>query len=87
MSFFKNITVEFALIRRSTRHRKAIFKAVEANAITANVVGTAKAPTTSAGKEESEEEDYLPKVIIAKSIITNEDKSTYEKAMADSEKF
>jgi hypothetical protein len=83
---FENIIIESAPVRRSTRHRKAIFKAVRANAMTANAVEIAEAPTTPTNERESEEEDYLPKAIIAKSIIINEDKSTYEKAIADSEK-
>jgi hypothetical protein len=58
---FENIIVEPAPIRRSIRHRKAIFKAMEANA-----VGAAEALIISADEEESEEEDYLPKVIMAK---------------------
>jgi hypothetical protein len=78
----KNITVEPAPVRRSIRHKKATFKAVGANA-----VGAAEAPIISADEEENEEEDYLPKAIIAKSTTTNEDKPTYEEAMANSEKF
>jgi hypothetical protein len=83
---FESITVEPAPVRRSTRHRKATFKAVGTNAAAANAVGAAEAPTTPADEEESEQEDYLPKAMIAKSIITNENKPTYEEAMADSEK-
>jgi hypothetical protein len=82
---FENIIIESAPVRRSTRHRKAIFKVVGANAMAANAVGVAEAPTTSADEGESEEEDYLPKAIIAKSSIANEDKPTYEEAMAGSE--
>jgi hypothetical protein len=82
----KSITVEPAPIRRSTRHRKAIFKAAGANAMEANAVRAAEAPTISADEEESEEEDYLPKAIIAKLIIVNENKLTYEKAITNLEK-
>jgi hypothetical protein len=85
-TFFENITVEPAPIRKSTRHRKAIFKIIGANTVTINVVGVAEAPTISADEEESKKENYLPKAIIAKLSITNEDKPTYEKAMAGSEK-
>jgi hypothetical protein len=53
----------------------------------ANAVEVAETPTISADKGESEEEDYLPKAIIAKLSIINENKSTYEKAMAGSKKF
>jgi hypothetical protein len=84
---FKNIIVEPALIRRSIRYRKAIFKIIEANAIAVNIVRIAEAPIISADEEESEKKDYLSKAIIAKITIINEDKLTYEKAMADSEKF
>jgi hypothetical protein len=80
-ALFENITVEPASVRRFTRHKKAIFKAVGANVMAANAIGIAEASTISADKEESEEEDYLPKAIIAKSFIANEDKPTYEKAM------
>jgi hypothetical protein len=59
---------------------------MKANAVATNAVGVAEASTTSAD-EESEKEDYLPKVIIAKSPIANEDKPTYEEAMTGSEKF
>jgi hypothetical protein len=82
---FKNITVEPAPVRRSTRHRKATFKTVRANTVIINVVGIAETPTISAD-EESEEENYLPKAIFAKSSIANEDKLTYEEAIADSKK-
>jgi hypothetical protein len=74
--------VESAPVRRSIRHRKATFKAVGTNA-----VGAAEAPSISADEEESEKEDYLPKIMIAKSITANEDKLTYEETMAGSEKF
>jgi hypothetical protein len=84
---FENITVEPAPVRRSIRYRKAIFKIVEANAMTANVVEVAETSIISADERESEEENYLPKIIIAKSFITNENKLTYEKAIADLEKF
>jgi hypothetical protein len=83
-TYFENIIIEPAPVRRSTRNRKAIFKAVGANAMAANAVGVAEAPTTSADEGESEE-DYLPKAMIAKTTIANENKSTYEEAMADSE--
>jgi hypothetical protein len=83
----KSITIEPAPIRRSIRHKKATFKAIEINAIKANAVGAAETPIISADEKESEKEDYLSKAIIAKSIITNEDKPTYEKAIADPEKF
>jgi hypothetical protein len=84
---FENIIIEPAPVRRSIRHRKAIFKAIRANAVAANAVGVAEAPIISADEGESEEEDYLPKAIIAKTIIANENKSTYEEAMADLKKF
>jgi hypothetical protein len=79
---FKSIIVEPALIRRSIRHRKATFKTIEINAVKA-----AEAPTIPANEKESEEENYLPKAMIAKLITANENKSTYEKAMASSKKF
>jgi hypothetical protein len=60
---------------------------VGANIVAANAMKVAEAPTISADERESEEEDYLPKTIIAKIIITNENKSTYEEVMANSEKF
>jgi hypothetical protein len=82
-ALFENIIIELALIRRSTRHRKAIFKAVRVNAVAVNVVEVAEAPTTPTDEGESEKENYLPKAIIAKIIIANEDKPTYEEAMAD----
>jgi hypothetical protein len=82
---FESITVDPAPVRRSTRHRKATFKAVGANAVAVNAMGVAEAPTTSADEGESEKKDYLPKAIIAKTIIANEDKPTYEEAMAGSE--
>jgi hypothetical protein len=84
---FESITVDPRPVRRSTRHRKATFKAIGANAVGANAVGAAGTPTTPADEEESEQEDYLPKAMIAKSIITNENKPTYEEAMASSEEF
>jgi hypothetical protein len=83
---FENITVEPAPIRKSTRHRKAIFKIMGANAITANAIGVAEAPTTSADKEENEEKNYPSKIMIAKIIIINENKLTYEKTIANLEK-
>jgi hypothetical protein len=84
---FENITVEPAPVRRSIRYRKATFKAIGANTITANVIGATETPTISADEKENEEENYLSKIIIAKSIIANENKPTYEKAITDSEKF
>jgi hypothetical protein len=91
------VSVEPAPGRKYIRHRKATSKAIGANAMKgntvkantmkANAVGAAKTPTPSADEKESEEENYLPKVIIAKSTTTNENKPTYEKAMANSEKF
>jgi hypothetical protein len=86
-ALFKNITVESAPIRRSIRHRKAIFKIMEVNVMAANIMGIAEAFIISANKEESEKENYLPKIIIAKLFIVNENKLTYEEAMTDSEKF
>jgi hypothetical protein len=88
---FENITVEPAPVRRSTRHRKAIFKTIETNAVEANAMGAntikaAETPTTSANEEESEKENYLPKAIIAKSITANENKPTYEEIIINSEK-
>jgi hypothetical protein len=73
----ESITVEPAPVRRSTRHKKATFKAV----------GAAETPTTPADEEESEKENYLPKIIIVKLTIINEDKLTYEEAIADLKKF
>jgi hypothetical protein len=84
---FENIIVEPAPVRRSIRYRKAIFKAVETNIMAANIMGIAEAPIISANKKESEEEDYLSKAIITKIIIANENKPTYEEAMANSKKF
>jgi hypothetical protein len=88
----ESITVEPAPVRRSTRHKKATFKAVGANAVgantmEANAVGAAETPTTPADEEESEKENYLPKIIIVKLTIINEDKLTYEEAIADLKKF
>jgi hypothetical protein len=60
---------------------------VEANVMGANAVEAAETSIISADEKESEEEDYLPKIIIAKSITTNEDKSTYEETIVSSEKF
>jgi hypothetical protein len=51
-----------------------------------NAIGIAETPIISTDKEESEKKDYLPKTIITKSPIINENKLTYEKAMADLEK-
>jgi hypothetical protein len=53
----------------------------------ANIMRIAEAPTTPTDERESEEENYLPKAIIAKLSITNENKPTYEEAMAELEKF
>jgi hypothetical protein len=85
-AFFENIIIEPAPVRRSTRYRKAIFKAVGTNVMAANAMGVAEASTTSADEKESEKEDYPPKAIIAKIIIANENKPTYEEAMADLKK-
>jgi hypothetical protein len=85
-TLFENITIEPASIRRSTRHKKATFKAIGANVITANTVGIAEAPATPANERKSEEENYLPKAIIAKTTIANENKPTYEEAIANSKK-
>jgi hypothetical protein len=82
---FESIIVESALIRRSTRHMKVIFKIMGANAVVINVMEVAEASIISADEKESEKEDYLSKVMIAKIIIANENKLTYEKTMADSE--
>jgi hypothetical protein len=84
---FENVIIEPAPVRKSIRHRKATFKAVKTNAIAANTVGIAETSIISANKKESEKEDYLSKIIIAKLFIANEDKLTYEKAMADLKKF
>jgi hypothetical protein len=54
--------------------------------VAANTVRAAETSTISANKKESEEEDYLPKIIIAKLIIANENKPIYEKAITGSEK-
>ena len=95
----ESITVDPAPVRRSTRHRKATFKAVGANAVGgtavganamgANIVGAAETPTTPTDVEDvlynCGDEDYPPQAIIAKSITTNENKPTYEEAMASSE--
>jgi hypothetical protein len=83
---FENITVEPASIRRSTRYRKAIFKIMEINTVAVNIVGIAEISIIFANEGESEKENYLPKIIIVKLSITNENKSTYEEAMADSKK-
>jgi Mg2+ and Co2+ transporter CorA len=85
-ALFENIIVESAPVRRSIRHRKAIFKAVRINIMAANAMGVAEALTISADEGESEKKDYLPKAIIAKIIIANEDKLTYEEMMIISEK-
>jgi ribosomal protein S8E len=86
-ALFENIIVEPAPVRKSTRHRKAIFKIMEANIMTANTMEVAKAPIISADEKESEEKNYLSKIIIVKSSIINEDKPTYEEAIAGSKKF
>jgi len=63
--------------------------AVGANATVANAVETAEAPTTPADVEDllynCGDEDYPPQAMIAKSTTANEDKPTYEEAMASSE--
>jgi hypothetical protein len=87
---FKNITVESTPIRRSIRHRKAIFKIIginiiTVNIITVNIIEISETPTISADEKESEKKNYPPKIIIAKIIITNENKPTYEKAIVNSE--
>jgi hypothetical protein len=83
---FESNTIEPAPVRRSTRHKKATFKTVRVNAVIINAVEVAEAPTTPTDEKESEKEDYLPKAIIAKTIIANENKPTYEEAMANSKK-
>jgi hypothetical protein len=83
---FKNIIIEPAPVRRSTRHWKATIKAIGANTMGINTVGAAETPPTPANKKESEEKNYLPKAIITKSTTANEDKSTYEKIMANLKK-
>jgi hypothetical protein len=50
-------------------------------------MGAAKILTTSIDEKKSEEKDYLPKAIIAKSITTNKNKSTYEEAIINLKKF
>jgi hypothetical protein len=50
---FKNIIVEPASVRRSIRHRKAIFKAIRANIVAANIMGIAEASIISADERES----------------------------------
>jgi hypothetical protein len=80
---FKNIIIESAPVRRFTRYRKIIFKIIRVNIIAANAIGIAEASIISADEGESEEENYLSKTIIAKLSIANENKLTYEKAMAD----
>jgi hypothetical protein len=82
----ENIIVEPAPVRRSIRHRKATFKTVEINIMAANTMEIAEAPIISADEGESEKEDYSSKTIIAKTIIANENKPTYEKTIADSKK-
>jgi hypothetical protein len=82
-AFLENIIIESAPVRRFTRYRKAIFKIIGANAVRANVIKinimrAAEASIIFADEKESEKEDYLSKIIIAKSIITNENKLTYE---------
>jgi hypothetical protein len=86
-AFFENITIESASIRKFTRYRKAIFKIVKINTMAVNIIEIAEASIIFIDKEESEKEDYLSKIIIAKLFIANEDKLTYEKAMADLKKF
>jgi hypothetical protein len=85
-ALFENIIVESAPVRRSIRYRKAIFKIIEINIMIINIIGIAEASTIFVNKEESEEKDYLSKIIIAKLFIANENKLTYEKVMADSKK-
>jgi hypothetical protein len=86
-AFFENIIIESAPVRRSIRYRKAIFKIIKINIMAANIMEIAEAPIISVDKGESEKEDYLPKVIIAKLSIANENKPTYEKAMTGLKKF
>jgi hypothetical protein len=86
-TFSENITVESAPIRKFIRHRKTTFKIIEVNVIAANAVGVAEAPTISADEGESEKENYSSKIIIAKTIITNEDKLTYEEAITSLKEF
>jgi hypothetical protein len=50
-------------------------------------MGIAETPIIFADEEKSEEKDYLSKIIIAKIIIINEDKPTYEEAIANLKKF
>jgi hypothetical protein len=59
---------------------------VEANAVAANTMEIAEASITPADEKKSEKKNYLSKAIIAKSFIINENKPTYEKAIADSKK-
>jgi hypothetical protein len=47
-----------------------------------NVMEAAEAPIISVNEKENEEENYLPKTIIAGSIIINENKPTDEKMIA-----
>jgi hypothetical protein len=60
---------------------------MEINIMAVNAVEIAETPTISADEEESEKENYLPKAIIAKIIIANENKLTYEEAIVNLEKF
>jgi DNA-binding XRE family transcriptional regulator len=85
-AFFENITIESAPIRRFIQHRKAIFKIMGINVMAANAVGVAKTSIISINEKENEEKNYLPKIMIAKLFIINENKSTYEEMIADSEK-
>jgi hypothetical protein len=83
---FKNIIIEPAPVRKSIQYRKIIFKIIEINAIAANIIEIAETPIISINEKESEKKNYLPKTIIAKIIIINENKSTYEKAITNLKK-
>jgi hypothetical protein len=65
-AFFENIIIESAPVRKFTRHRKAIFKVIEVNTMAINIMEIAEASTISTNEKESEEKDYLSKIIIAK---------------------
>jgi hypothetical protein len=52
--FFENITVEPAPVRRSIRHKKAIFKIIKINVVTANIIEIAEASIISADEKKNE---------------------------------
>jgi hypothetical protein len=99
-AFSENIIINLKFIRKLIRHRKIIFKIMKINiikqtAVRANIIKeiavktyimkVTKALIISINENWDNEND-LPQIIIAKLIIVNKNKVTYEKAIANSEK-